>query len=89
MAAVQDEYVRASFLFVGALNGYYKEWLGSKTMNRHCVAAFDFAAVSGCDQLIVCSTHARGGTLDLLTTDVPDQIRVALSAPPKMPWIAT
>ena len=36
------------------------------------VAAFDFATVSCCDQLIVGPTHARGGTLDLLMTDVPE-----------------
>ena len=43
MAAVQDEDVRASFLFVGDLNGHHQEWLGSMTTNRHGVAAFDFA----------------------------------------------
>ena len=31
MAAVQAEDVRASFLFVGDLNGHYQEWLGSTT----------------------------------------------------------
>ena len=31
----------------------------------------------GCDQLVVGSTHVRGGTLDLLMTDVPDLFRVA------------
>ena len=50
MAAVQAEDVRASFLFVGDLNGHHQEWLGSTTTNRHEVAAFDFATVSGCDQ---------------------------------------
>ena len=72
MAAVQAEDVRASFLFVGNLNGHRQEWLGSTTTNRHRVAAFDFATVSGCDQLVVGKTHARGGTLDLLMTAVPD-----------------
>ena len=37
--------------------------------------------VSGCDQLVVCPTHARGGTLDLLMTDVPDLVRVAVVPP--------
>ena len=46
-AAVQAEDVRASFLFVGDLNGHHQEWLGSTTTNRHGVAAFDFATVSG------------------------------------------
>ena len=29
MAAVQAEDIRASFLFVGDLNGYHQEWFGS------------------------------------------------------------
>ena len=81
MAAVQAEDVLAFFLFVGDLNGHHQEWLGSTTTNRHGVAVLDFATVSGCDQLVVGSTHARGGTLDLLMTDVPDLVRVAVVAP--------
>ena len=71
----------ASFLFVGDLNGHHQQWLGSTTTTRHGVAAFGFATVSGCDQLVVGPTHARGGTLDLLMTDVPDLVRVAVVAP--------
>ena len=71
MAAVQAEDVRASFLFVGDLNGHHlQEWLGSTTTNRHGVVTFDFANVSGCDQLVVDLTHSRGGTLDLLGSSV-------------------
>ena len=81
MAAVQAEAVRASFLFVGDLNGHHQEWLGSTTTNSHGVAAFDFATVSGCDQLVVGPTHACGGLLDLLMTDVLDLIRIAVVAP--------
>ena len=66
MSAVQAADARASFLFVGDLNGHRQEWFGSTTTNRHGVAALDFATVSGCDQLVIGSTHARGGTLDLL-----------------------
>ena len=65
----------------GHLNGHHEEWLGSTTTNHHGVAAFDFATVSGCDQLVVGPTHTRGGTLDLLMTDVPDLVRVAVVAP--------
>ena len=50
------------------------------TTHRHGVAAFDFATVSGCDQLVVDPIHARGGKLDLLMTDVPDPARVAVVA---------
>ena len=45
------------------------------------MSAFDFATVSGFDQLVVAPTHARGGTLDLMMTDVPDLVRVAVVAP--------
>ena len=40
-----------------------------------------FSTVSCCDQLFVGPTHARGGTLDLLMTDVPDLVRVDVIAP--------
>ena len=81
MAAMQVEDVRASFLFVGDLNGHHQEMLGSTTTNSHDVAAFDVATVSGCDQFVVDPTHARGGILDLLMTDVSAFIRVAVVAP--------
>ena len=55
--------------------------MGSTTTNRDGVAEFDFATVSGCDQLLVGITHAHGGTLDLLMTDVPDLVWVAVVAP--------
>ena len=55
--------------------------MGSATTNRHGVAAFDFATVSGCDQLVVGPAHARGRTLDLLMTDVPYLVRVSVVAP--------
>ena len=80
MAAVHAEEVRASLRFVGDLNGHHQEWLGSTPTNRHGAAAVDFATVSGCDQLVVGQIHERGGTLDLLMTDVPDFVRVAVVA---------
>ena len=81
MAAVQAEDVRASFLFVGDLNGHHQEWFGSTMTNSHGVAAFDFTTVSGCDQLVIGPTHARGGILDLMMTDIPDLIQAAVVAP--------
>ena len=59
----------------------HQEWLGSTSTNRHGVTALDFATVSGCDQLVIAPFHTCGGTLDLLMTDVPDLIRVAVVAP--------
>ena len=49
--------------------------------NSHGVVAFDFTTVSCYDQLVVGPTHACGGILDLLMTDVPDLIWVAVVAP--------
>ena len=80
MAAIQVEDVCASFLFVGDLNGYHQEWLGSTTTNRLGVTAFDFTTMSGCDQLVVGSTHAHAGTVDLPMTDIPDLVWVAVVA---------
>ena len=37
--------------------------------------------MSDCNQLVVGPTHARGGTLDLLMTDVPDLVQVSVVAP--------
>ena len=53
----------------------------SMTTNCHSVAPFDFTTVSGCDQLVIGPTHARGGTLDILMTDVPDLVQVVVAAP--------
>ena len=58
MAADQPQDVRASFLFVGDLKDHHKECLGSSTKNCHGVAAYDYATVSGFDQLVVVPTHA-------------------------------
>ena len=81
MAVVQVEDVRAFFLFVGDLNGHHQEWLRSTTTDCHAVAAFDFPTVSGYDQLVVGPTHARGGTLNILMTNFPDLVQVAVVAP--------
>ena len=57
------------------------EWLGSTITNCHGFAAFDFETVTGYDQLVVGPTHSRDETLDLLMTDIPDQVLVAVVAP--------
>ena len=68
--------VDVSFLFMGDLNDHrHKEWLGSTTTNLQSVAAPDIATASGCSQLVNGPTHARGGTFDLLMTDIPDLVR--------------
>ena len=81
LASMQAEDVHALSFFLGDFNGHHQELLGFMIINRHELAAIDFATVSGCDQQDVGPTHSRGGTLDILTTDVSDQIRVAVVAP--------
>ena len=81
MAAVQAEDVSASIMFVGDLSDYHQGSLGSTAKNRHGSAAFTIATASGCDRLVVFPIHARGGTLDLLITDVLNLIRVAAVVP--------
>ena len=81
IATVHAEDVRSSFLCVSDLNGHHREWLGSTTTNRHEVAIFEFTTVSGCDQLVVGPTRCHGGPLDLLMTDLPYLVRVAVVAP--------
>ena len=44
-------------------------------------AAIDIATVSGCNKLVVGPTHARGGKLDFMLTDVPDLVWVAVLPP--------
>ena len=53
-------------------NAHHQERLGSKNTNHQGVAALDFATVCGSDQLVIGPTHARGRTLNLLITDVPE-----------------
>ena len=55
--------------------------MGSTTTNYLGVASFDFATVSGFNQLVVGPTHARGLTLDFMMTDVSDLLLVSVMAP--------
>ena len=66
--------MRASFLFLSSQNGCLQLWPGSTT-NCHVAVALYFATISGCDQLVICPTHVREGSLDLLMMDVPDLVQ--------------
>ena len=77
-------YERVAYTLCRLLHHRYPDLSESKLNHwdhRHGVAALDFATVSGCDQLVIGPTHARGGTLDLLMTDVPDLVWVAVVVP--------
>ena len=80
MAAWHAVDLRDLFLFVGDLSGHRQEWSDSTTTKRHGVER-SILPLSGYDRLVLGPTHARGGTHDLLMTDVPDLVRVAVVAP--------
>ena len=60
------------FCFVGDFNCHHSEWMGSRITDAHGVAAFDFATVADCSQLVNGPTHRAEGVLDLALTNVPD-----------------
>ena len=69
---IQSVDPKSVFCFVGDLNCHHSEWLGSHITDAHGVAAFDFATVADCSQLVNGPTHRAGGVLDLVLTNVPD-----------------
>ena len=73
MRSIQLVDPRSVFCLVGDFNCHHSEWLGSRIItNAHIVAAFDFATVADCSQLVNGPTHRAGGVLDLVLTNVPD-----------------
>ena len=82
MAKVQEMDRKAAFVFVGDANAHHTEWLRSVTpTDGHGKAALDFCNLSGCTQLVVGSTHNHGNCLDLVMTEVPDVVKVAVGTP--------
>ena len=61
---------------MGDFNCHHSEWLGSRITDAHGVAAFDFATVADCSQLVNGPTQRAGGVLDLVLTNVPDLCNV-------------
>ena len=79
MATVQAEDVRASFLFVGDLNGHHQEWLSSTTriviVLQPLWLRLLWLLSAGC------RPDARLGILYLLMTDVRDPVGDSVVAP--------
>ena len=76
MGSIQSVDPKSVFCFVGDFNCHHSEWLGSRITDAHGVAAFDFATVGDCSQLVNGPTHRAGGVLDLVLTNVPDLCNV-------------
>ena len=80
IAAVQAEDVRPSFLIVGDLNPYRHERVDLQPQIVRVLQPLTYQLCQ-VDQLVVGPNHARGGTLFLLMTDVPDLVWIAVVAP--------
>ena len=82
MAFIQESDAKAAFVFVGDFNAHHSHWLpsGSDT-DAHGRAAFDFASLSGTDQIISEPTHILGNCLDLVFTDVRGLVVSSVGAP--------
>ena len=76
LRSIQPVIPKSVFCFVGNFNCHHSEWLFSRITDAHGVAAFDFAAVADCSQLVNGPTHRAGGVLDLVLTNVPDLCNV-------------
>ena len=57
---------------------YWHKRGGTRITDAHGVAAFDFATVADCSQLIDGHTHTAGAVWDLVLTNVPDLYNVNL-----------
>ena len=80
MGEIQSVDSKSAFCFVGDFNCHHSEWLGSRVTNSHGVAAFDFASITDCTQLVSGPTHRDGGVLDLVLTNAPDLCRVEIGS---------
>ena len=76
MANIHSVDPKFDFCFVEDFNCHHSEWLESlmsmSITDAHGVAAFDFATVADCSQLVNGPTHMVGGVLDLVLTNAPD-----------------
>ena len=70
---------KSVFCFVGDFNCHHSEWLGSSIADAHGVAAFDFATVGDCSQLVNGPTHRAGGVLDRSDIDRSDHASLGVA----------
>ena len=61
MGSIQSLDPKSVVCFIGDFNCHHSEWLGSRITDAHGVAAFDFATVADCSQLVSGPTHRAGG----------------------------
>ena len=83
MSLTQISDSKAVFIFVGDANAHHREWLGSSTRtDNHGLNAHLFCTQSGSQQLVMGPTRYNpDNCLDLVMTNVPDVVSVAVGAP--------
>ena len=82
VATIQENDVRASFVFTGDFNVHHREWLNSVSpTDGHGLRALDFSSESGCEQIIHKPTHRCGNCLDLLFTDSLGDVAASVGTP--------
>lgn len=70
VSKIQEIDKKSCFVFMGDYNAHHEEWLGSTCTDIHGEAALQFCYTLGLSQLVGESTHAGGGRLDLVMTDL-------------------
>ena len=64
------------------MNAHHSEWLESVSpTDQQRRDALDFCNLSGCEQLVCCSTHIAGNRFDLVMMDVPDIVDMFIGTP--------
>ena len=82
MALEQSVDNKVVFVCIGDANAHHTEWLESVSpTDRQGPDALGCCNLSGCDQLVRCTTHIAGNRLDLVMMDAHDAIDVFVSTP--------
>lgn len=79
MASMQLTDNKSSFIFISDFNAHHCEWLNST--HAFSLAAYNFAILSGYEQLVNNPTHVDGGCLDLTLIDLPEVTEASVLAP--------
>ena len=70
MVAILENYVKASFVFIGDFVVHHREWLNSVSSTvGHSLRALDVSSEFSCVQIIRKPAHRSSNFLDLLFTD--------------------
>ena len=82
MVIIQENDVKASFVFIGDFNVHHRDWLSSVSpTDGHGLRALDISSESGCEQIICKLIHRSDNCLDLLITNSPGVVADSVGTP--------